>query len=148
MLILNKDGQSGQPAPERTRLAPTGQYRPNRTPRDLTQKEPQERRVHKRYATRLPLLYHVMHRQHVVQSGSGITANMSSGGIWFRADSVLSVGLAVELLIEWPATPRHQGPVLLNVQGRVVRAGHQGVAVRIERYSFESAPVVGGPTGS
>jgi len=147
MLMSDSDGQIFQPAPGRTRVTPTGQYRPNRTPRVSAQKESQERRLHRRYATRLPLLYRVMHRGQVVQSGSGITANMSSGGVWFRSDSVLSVGLAVELLVEWPAPARHQAPVLLNVQGRVVRAGPQGVAVRIERYSFEPAPVVGAPNG-
>lgn len=143
MLIFDSKPDAPPPAPGRNRVSPAGQYRPNRTPRPRTEGQPQERRLHRRYGTRLPLLFRVVHRKQVVQCGSGITANISSGGLWFRPDSALSTGLALEILIEWPVTPHHGTPVHLNVQGRVVRAEPRGVAVRIERYSFEPAPVGG-----
>jgi PilZ domain len=104
---------------------------------------PPERRSHQRYPVSLPLKYRVIQKRQVVQTGSGTTGNMSSGGVWFRPHSLLSTGATVELTIEWPAGPPHQIGMVLNVQGRVVRAEPRGAAVKIERYSFDPVTLGG-----
>jgi len=70
------------------------------------------------------------------------TIDISAGGILFRTESEVKVGLAVEFTVAMPAdvlgTDRD---VLVKCQGRVVRCNEESagrtVAVVIDEYKFE-----------
>jgi len=99
-----------------------------------------DRRADRRYEVKLDVRWKVVHRKRVRQTGTGITIDVSSGGISFNTDEPLSVGHKIELSIAWPALLGGTAPLRLVVEGRVVRATGRRVAVGIQRYEFRTAP--------
>ena len=96
-----------------------------------------DRRLQRRYPVELDLEYRVTHGGKVVSSGSGRTANMSSGGLLFRAMGEAPNGRSVELSIRWPAVLGNEPFLELCVFGRIVRNDSNGIAVLMSRYNFQ-----------
>ena len=74
--------------------------------------------------------------------GRGKTVNISSSGILFATDRVLSPGLRVEVEVEWPVKLDNRVSMKLVIVGRVVRSKKNDVAlaaVKITRYTFHTA---------
>ncbi len=96
----------------------------------------------RRASSRFPIECDLRYRswsQGKVESGTGRTADMSSGGVRFKADSPLPVGRRVELSILWPAQLDGKCNLKLVATGRVVWTRGDTVAVRIEKYEFRTA---------
>lgn len=80
----------------------------------------------------------LIYRRRALDSGNGITVDLSSGGILFAADRELPLRREIELSISWPVLKNQKVSLRLNVKGHIVRATGQHVAVRINHYSFSS----------
>jgi hypothetical protein len=66
---------------------------------------------------------------------------MSSSGLLFITDRMLSPGLKVEVTLKWPVKLDERVGLQLVVFGQVVRVGSEGAmqaAVRIKRYEFRT----------
>ena len=74
----------------------------------------------------------------MAEAGSGKTVNISSSGVWFKTEAVLSTGLPVELSMSWPARLNDVCPMKLMIYGCVVRSDQEGSAMAIERYEFRT----------
>jgi hypothetical protein len=71
------------------------------------------------------------------------TSEIGSDEIIFKADRSLDVGTALELLIDWPATPPEEVRVRLRVDGIVLRCRKTSTTVQCVRHRFQVLP--GGP---
>jgi hypothetical protein len=103
-----------------------------------------DRRTKRRFGIEQGLRYKLLYGSRVTEAGSGQTVNISSSGVWFKTDAVLSTGLPIELSMAWPARLNDVCPMKLMIYGCVVRSGQNGSALAIERYEFRtqgSAPV-------
>src|SRR4051812_4237090 len=80
-----------------------------------------DRRYDRRYGIALELKWKLVRRRKVLDTGTGSTLDLSSGGILFDAGRQLPVGLNVELSIAWPALLHNTAPMQLVVAGRIVR---------------------------
>jgi hypothetical protein len=108
------------------------------------QDEQVDRRTKRRFGIEQGLRYKLLYGSRVAEAGSGQTVNISSSGVWFKTDAVLSTGLPVELSMSWPVRLNDVCPMKLMIYGCVVRSGQSGSALAIERYEFRtqgSAPV-------
>ena len=99
--------------------------------------KPTDRRANRRYDVTLDVRWTMIYRQ-VLYSGSGLTRNMSSGGILFETDDPPAVGRRIEMSIAWPALLDEAISLRLIIEGRVLRASGQLVAVGVERYQFRT----------
>jgi PilZ domain len=97
-----------------------------------------ERRADRRYEIMLDVRWTLIYRRRALDSGNGITVDVSSGGILFATDRELPLGREIELSISWPVLKNQKTPLRLNVKGYIVRATGQHVAVRINHYAFSS----------
>lgn len=95
-----------------------------------------ERRTNRRFRLSLKLRYLLPN----LSSGDGEVLDMSSGGILFRTTAVFPVGGAVNLIVTWPYLLNGDCPLQLMIQGRVLRSGPRGTALKISRYEFRTAP--------
>src|SRR5580692_10274158 len=80
-----------------------------------------DRREDRRYSIHLDLRWKLIRRRRVLDSGTGRTIDLSSGGVLFDPGRHLPVGLNVELAIAWPVLLRNEAPMQLVVAGRIVR---------------------------
>ena len=71
--------------------------------------------------------------------GAGRTLNVSSGGVLFTATPELSVGMTLELTIEWPVLLEGTVPLQMRVFGTTVRVDADQAALRIDRHEFRTA---------
>ena len=101
-------------------------------------KEEAERRTTRRFPIEQLVRYKVLLHHRTVNEGCGATVNISSGGIWFTTDQPLSLGVEVELAINWPALLEGSLPMKLMIFGSVLRSNDRGAAVAIERYEFRT----------
>jgi hypothetical protein len=104
-----------------------------------------ERRQDRRYNLRLEVRWKRIQRRQVTESGAGQTLDLSSGGVRFSAGSDLPVGCNVALSIVWPALLHNVAPMLLAIQGKVVRSAKGWAAVRILQHEFRTQGVPRGP---
>ena len=74
----------------------------------------------------------------MAEAGSGQTLNISSSGVWFTTDGILTAGFPLELSLSWPALLNDVCPMKLMIYGCVVRSDHDGAALAIERYEFRT----------
>jgi hypothetical protein len=95
-----------------------------------------ERRSRPRYTMQLPLHYKLLDEGG--WEGSGITRNLSSGGVAFELAETLPPGAHVELTIQWPVTLNGHVPLNLLVEGYVAWNGHGLAAVRTVRCQFRT----------
>src|SRR6266481_9117728 len=81
-----------------------------------------DRRTDRRYDITLELRWKLIRRRRVLDTGTGTTADLSSGGLQFDAGRHLPEGLNVEVSINWPVLLHNVAPLQLIVIGRIVRA--------------------------
>jgi hypothetical protein len=98
-----------------------------------------DRRSDRRYDIALDLRWKVIRRRRVLDAGTGITLDLSSGGILFETDRPLPTGLNVELAISWPVLLHNVAPLQLVVTGRIVRTSGRRTAVRMIQHEFRTA---------
>jgi c-di-GMP-binding flagellar brake protein YcgR len=108
------------------------------TDKDPRPNRPVERRASKRFPIEQEALYKILdHRAAAPESGSGMTLDISSGGVLFETGQRLRTGKRVELSVDWPA--QLEGPPLKFVaHGRVVRAEETRAAMHIEQHEFRT----------
>jgi hypothetical protein len=97
-----------------------------------------DRRYDRRYGMALDVRWKLVRRRKVLESGTGSTLDLSSGGILFNAGRPLPVGLNVELSISWPALLHNVAPMQLVVAGRIVRANGSLTAVQMVQHEFRT----------
>ena len=97
-----------------------------------------ERRMKRRFQIAQDLRYKMLYGQRIAETGSGKTLNISSGGVWFTTDSMLTAGMPIELSMSWPVLLNDSCPMKLMIYGCVVRSNEKGAAVAIERYEFRT----------
>ena len=100
-----------------------------------------ERRADRRYDIALNVRWKLIRRRRVLDSGTGVTVDVSSGGLMFQTDRELPSGLNVELSIAWPVLLHNVAPLQLVVAGRVVRTVGQRVGVRMTQHEFRTVGV-------
>lgn len=97
-----------------------------------------ERRGTTRYRIDLNLRWNVVRRRKVMESGTGRTVDLSSGGILFDAGRPLAPGAGVEISIAWPARLHDVAPLQLVVVGRIVRAEGCRAAIHVRQHEFRT----------
>src|SRR6266498_2226174 len=80
-----------------------------------------DRRQDRRYQLQLDLKWKLIRRRRVLDTGTGQTIDLSSGGILFDAGRHLPEGLNVELSIAWPVLLHNVAPMQLVIFGRIKR---------------------------
>jgi hypothetical protein len=96
----------------------------------------QERRATRRYELHLPLHFRVSQKGAVARWGTGVTREMSTTGLSFRARKPLPIGAHVELIVDWPAKYANDQPIDLQLTGFVVRSDNHRTAVRVTSRRF------------
>jgi hypothetical protein len=98
-----------------------------------------DRRQDKRYEIQLEVKWKLIRRRRVLDTGTGQTIDMSSGGILFDAGRHLPEGLNVELSITWPVLLHNVAPMQLMASGRIVRSTGRKVAIQTTQHEFRTA---------
>jgi hypothetical protein len=102
-----------------------------------------DRRSDRRYDITLELRWKVIRRRRVLDTGTGTTLDLSSGGILFESERQLPSGASVELSISWPVLLQNVAPLQLVVTGRVVRAAGRRAAIRMLQHEFRTQRTAG-----
>jgi hypothetical protein len=97
-----------------------------------------ERRIKRRFTIEQDIRYKMLYGQRIAETGTGRTQNISSGGVWFTTENILTAGMPVELSMTWPVLLNDSCPMKLMIYGCVVRSTDKGAAVAIERYEFRT----------
>ena len=97
-----------------------------------------ERRTKRRFQIDQDVRYKMLYGQRIAETGAGRTMDVSSGGVWFSTDNMLTRGMPVELSMNWPVLLNESCPMKLMIYGCVVRSNERGAAVAIERYEFRT----------
>jgi hypothetical protein len=97
-----------------------------------------ERRIKRRFQIDQEVKYKMLYGQRIAETGVGRTTNVSSGGVWFSTENMLTSGMPVELSMTWPVLLNESCPMKLMIYGCVVRSNERGAAVAIERYEFRT----------
>jgi c-di-GMP-binding flagellar brake protein YcgR len=100
-----------------------------------------ERRDDRRYRLQLDVKWKLIRRRRVLDSGTGRTVDLSSGGILFDAGSRLPERLNVELSIAWPVLLHNLAPMQLVASGRIVRVNGRQVAIQTVQHEFRTVGV-------
>lgn len=100
-----------------------------------------DRREDRRYALRLDCKWKLIRRRRVLDTGTGNTVDLSSGGLLFDAGRHLPEGLNVELSITWPVLLHSVAPLQLVVSGRIVRARGRMIALRTVQHEFRTVGI-------
>jgi c-di-GMP-binding flagellar brake protein YcgR len=104
----------------------------------LLRSSERERRNKRRFQIEQDVRYKMLYGQRIAETGNGKTMNISSGGVWFSTESMLTTGMPVELSMTWPVLLNDNCPMKLMIYGCVVRSNERGAAVAIERYEFRT----------
>src|SRR5579872_5779459 len=97
-----------------------------------------ERRTKRRFQIEQEVRYKMLYGQRIAETGTGKTMNISSGGVWFSTENLLTAGMPVELSMNWPVLLNDSCPMKLMIYGCVIRSNDKGAAVAIERYEFRT----------
>lgn len=97
-----------------------------------------ERRLKRRFQIEQDVRYKMLYGQRIAETGAGKSLNISSGGIWFTTENMLTTGMPIELSMTWPVLLNDSCPMKLMIYGCVVRSNEKGAAVAIERYEFRT----------
>ena len=92
----------------------------------------------RRFQIEQEVRYKMLYGQRIAETGSGKTTNISSSGVWFTTENMLTTGMPVELSMNWPVLLNDSCPMKLMIYGCVVRSNEKGAAVAIERYEFRT----------
>jgi c-di-GMP-binding flagellar brake protein YcgR len=98
-----------------------------------------ERRNKRRFHIEQEVKYKMLYGQRIAETGTGKTTDISSGGVWFSTQNILTAGMPVELSMTWPVLLNDSCPMKLMIYGCVVRSNERGAAVAIERYEFRTS---------
>jgi hypothetical protein len=98
-----------------------------------------ERRKDRRYNLQLELKWKLIRRRRLLDTGTGRTIDVSSGGIRFDAGRHLPEGLNVELSIAWPVLLRNVAPMQLVASGKIIRCDGREVAIQTVQHEFRTA---------
>ncbi|MGA2275832.1 MAG: hypothetical protein ABSH00_19965 [Bryobacteraceae bacterium] len=104
----------------------------------LLRNRERERRNKRRFQIEQEVRYKMLYGQRIAETGNGKTINISSGGVWFTTESMLTAGMPIELSMAWPVLLNDNCPMKLMIYGCVVRSNERGAAVAIERYEFRT----------
>jgi len=113
-----------------------------------------DRRVHRRYQAELRLSFRYTDRTGVNHPGTGVTIELSRGGIRFHSDDHPPVGTKSEFRIAWPFLLQDICPLELIVKGTVLGTSDRGTVVRTCSYEFRTcgdrsfSDASGGPSTS
>ncbi len=107
--------------------------------RSFNGKNERERRTKRRFQIDQEVRYKMLYGQRIAETGVGRTFNISSGGVWFTTENMLTSGMPVELSMTWPVLLNDSCPMKLMIYGCVVRSNDKGAAVAIERYEFRTS---------
>jgi c-di-GMP-binding flagellar brake protein YcgR len=98
-----------------------------------------DRRASKRFAIEQEVLYKVLdHRATAPEAGTGMTVDISSGGVLFETQQRLRAGKRIEVSVNWPAQLEGGCPLKFVAVGRVVRAEENRAAMHIEQHEFRT----------
>lgn len=97
-----------------------------------------EKRMKRRFQIEQEVRYKMLYGQRIAETGTGKTMNISSGGVWFSTENMLTAGMPVELSMSWPVLLNDSCPMKLMIYGCVIRSNERGAAVAIERYEFRT----------
>ncbi len=97
-----------------------------------------ERRLKRRFHIEQEVRYKMLYGQRIAETGTGKTLNISSSGVWFTTENMLTTGMPVEVSMNWPVLLNDSCPMKLMIYGCVVRSNEKGAAVAIERYEFRT----------
>ena len=97
-----------------------------------------ERRGKRRFVIEQEVRYKMLYGQRIAETGTGKTMNISSSGVWFSTENMLTTGMPVEISMNWPVLLNETCPMKLMIYGCVVRSNEKGAAVAIERYEFRT----------
>jgi hypothetical protein len=67
-------------------------------------------------------------------------SDVSSGGVFLKAQGPLSVGQPIELFLAWPALRGGRRTLRLVIRSRILRSSARGSAVGILRYEHRLRP--------
>ena len=101
-------------------------------------KADRERRIKRRFQIDQEVKYKMLYGQRIAETGVGRTINVSSGGVWFSTENMLTRGMPMELSMTWPVLLNESCPMKLMIYGCVVRSNERGTAVAIETYEFRT----------
>lgn len=76
------------------------------------------------------------------EEGTGTTVNISSTGVLFATEKMLSPGKRIELSINWPAELDNRCQLRLIARGRITRHQDGCAAVEIHQYEFRTAGLI------
>jgi hypothetical protein len=97
-----------------------------------------ERRTKRRFLIDQEVRYKMLYGQRIAETGVGRTVNISSSGVWFSTENMLTTGMPVELSMSWPVLLNDVCPMKLMIYGCIIRSNEKGAAVAIERYEFRT----------
>ena len=97
-----------------------------------------ERRMKRRFHIEQEVRYKMLYGQRIAETGTGKTLNISSSGVWFTTESMLTTGMPVEVSMNWPVLLNDSCPMKLMIFGCIVRSTDNGAAINIERYEFRT----------
>lgn len=97
-----------------------------------------DRRRTDRFPIECELVYRLSGKRFAHEQGRGVTIDMSSGGVRFRAERPLVAGKRVEMAIRWPAQLDNRCSLKLVARGRVVRTEGDQAAIEIQQYEFRT----------
>ena len=109
--------------------------------RKATERIGGDRRSDRRYDLALGLRWSLLHRKKVVETGAGLTVDLSRGGVLFDAGTRLPAGQRLCLAIHWPVLLHQSIQMQLIVEGRIVRSEGARVAIRTTQHEFRTAGV-------
>jgi hypothetical protein len=105
-----------------------------------------DKRLHRRYPIALEAECKLLRRGGGEFRSSGITVNISSGGVLISSgrvllevENILIRGARVEVGLVWPFALDGACPLKLVMRGRVVRTAGSSFAVRTDYYEFRTA---------
>lgn len=104
----------------------------------LSKNEDRDRRTKRRFLIEQEVHYKMLYGQRIAETGNGRTMNISSGGVWFSTENMLTTGMPIELSMTWPVLLNDSCPMKLMIYGCVVRSNGKSAAVAIERYEFRT----------
>ncbi len=80
-----------------------------------------DRRSKPRYGMELDLLYRVVFPHGIRGVRTGKTVNISASGVLLAVDEVLSPGMLLKIVLDWPAKSKEGKALKLRLDARVVR---------------------------
>lgn len=96
-----------------------------------------DRRADRRYLFEMALRFTYQSRGETL-AGTGVTVDLSSGGIRFSTETPPPAGIAVEVRVTWPFLLQNVCPMELVVHGRMVRSDPACCVVSMLRHEFRT----------